>query len=316
MDPCSSDLLHNVWIQSTVRLLSVWSDVSFAGGYKQRAKDSFYCSHMIYDYLYGPAKSIILFNDGKLCALSPILYYCSVRGAQRINLFFIMNSHHNKCVISLISEIHCTNLALLKWISSLRTYPRIHCKREHCKYTMCMNWKRVSLIRPSRWLALPVSLCHFAFDPFVTPIPPQPFVFIKKLWVSAQSELQRPLVGVEQTSSTRSTLHVWSPQMAADLQARLFGFCRASGDAAGSKTGGIQRNRGCECTQQDEQQDEKKIKVGELNTSTEGKTLFTTKEKYHIQLAKCLWPLITLNAACCSPIIRFTILAPSCEQAE
>lgn len=179
-------------------------------------------------------------------------YYITVQFVvHRESIFFIMNSHHNKYVISLISEIHCTNLVLLKGISSLRTYPRIHCKREHCKYIVCMNWKRVSLIRPARWLPLPVFLlCHFAFDPFVTPIPPQPFVFIKKLWVSAQSELQRPLVGVEQTSSTRSTLHIWSPQMAADLQAGLFGFCRASGDAAGSKTGGIQRNRGCECTQQ------------------------------------------------------------------
>lgn len=185
--------------------------------------------------------------------------------------FFIMNSHHNKCVISLISEIHCTNLVLLKGISSLRTYPRIHCKREHCKYIVCMNWKRVSLIRPARWRPLPVFLlCHFAFDPFVTPIPPQPFVFIKKLWVSAQSALQRPLVGVEQTSSTRSTLRIWAPQMAADLQARLFGFCRASGDAAGSKTGGIQRNRGV-WVYTAGQQDEKKSKEVSWTQAPRGK---------------------------------------------
>lgn len=216
LGPCSSDLLHNVWIQSTVRLVSVWSDVSFVGGYKQRAKCSFYYSYIIYDYLYGPAKSIILFNHGKHSALSPILYYSS--WCTENQSLFIMNSHHNKYVISLIWEINCTNLVLLKWISSLRTYSRIHCKREHCKYIVCMNWKPVSLIRPARWLPLPAFLCHFAFDPFVTPIPPQPFVFIKKWWVSAQSELQRPLVGVKQTSSTRSTLHIWSPQRAADLQ--------------------------------------------------------------------------------------------------
>lgn len=253
--------------------MSVWSDVSFVGGYKQRAKGSFYCRYIIYDYLYGPAKSIILFNHGKLSALSPILYY-SLWCTENQSLF-IMNSHHNKYVISLISEINCTNLVLLKWISSLHTYSRIHCKREHCKYIVCMNWKPVSLIRPARWLPLPAFLCHFAFDPFVTPIPPQPFVFIKKWWVSAQSELQRPLVGVKQTSSTRSTLHIClhkGQQTCSEALQVLWSFrwCSEKQNRRNSAESWLWMYT---AGQQDE-----KIKVGELNTRTEGKTLFTTKE--------------------------------------
>lgn len=225
-----------------------------------------------------------------------------------------MNSHHNKYVISLISEINCTNLVLLKWISSLRTYSRIHCKREHCKYIVCMNWKPVSLIRPARWLPLPVFLCHFAFDPFVTPIPPQPFVFIKKWWVSAQSELQRPLVGVKQTSSTRSTLHIWSPQRAADLQ---------RGSSGSVELQVMQRE-----AKQEEFSEIVAVNVHSRATGWKNQSrwarhkdwgenfIHDKRDKYHIQLAKCLWHLITLKCCCCSPVIRFTILAPSCEQAE
>lgn len=140
LDPCSSDLLHNVWTRSVVRIPSVWSDVVFP--------EAFYA--FVSDYLYGPAKSFIF------CLWSTIMY----KNFKCEEWFcFVANPHASKCMINPISKIDCTNPVLLKRISSLHTYS--------CKHQVCINWNAVFLVCAALLLPPPVSvslwvwsLCH------------------------------------------------------------------------------------------------------------------------------------------------------------
>lgn len=164
LDPYSSDLLHNVWTRSVVQLLSVWSDVVLL--------KAFYYTYAS-DYLYGPAKSMIL------CLLSTVRYNhfkCKESNC------FITNSHPNTCMC-MINRI---NNLLYKLSSAETNFESMHLfshslQREPCKHRVCINGCVVFLICRVVFRSHLLFLCHLVFDPFATPIPPWPHRFYSKI---------------------------------------------------------------------------------------------------------------------------------------